>query len=198
MVIMKKEDIVKVLDTIKKKEDKISFLEETIKKLKNKNLIEELEELIESIKSPDISNVVKEEKFSEVKLSLPKERKEENLEDAIAKEEPKIKETGEEKKYKPVVYEARRQLYDDSRIRKPEEIFFDGLKSRLDKAGLLPNDMIFNDKNVKDIRIYMQNMNLPDDKVEKYLDKIIDLKHELYKAAKGKDIGIFNQEYEVE
>lgn len=195
---MKKEDILKVLNKIKKKEDKINFLEETIKKLRDKELIKELEELIEDVKEPDISEIVKEEKFPEVRISVPREKKQETLEDAIAKEEPKIKEAGGEKKYKPVIYEARKQLYSDERIRKPEEIFFNSLKVKLDRVGLLPHDMIFNDKNIKDIKIYMQNMDLPDDKIEKYLDRIIDLKHELYKPVKGKDMGMFNVEYEVE
>lgn len=181
--MVNKEDILKKLEKIKGDDKKTKFLERVIKTLKDKELKKELQE--------NLDDIQEEIKFKE-EFSVPQTKTEklpENLEETIRKEPEPVKK--EEKKYETAKYESKRVLYKTGE----ESPFFDELKFRLDKVGLLPNDMIFNDQNIKDIRMYMQKMDLPQQAIEKYIDKITDVKHNLYK---GKDINMFNMEYEKE
>lgn len=189
-----KKSILDKLEKIKESEEKIKFLRDIIEKLKDDELIEELKFLIEELKDPHIDEVFREEKFSNVEIKRPKQ---ENLEQTIKQEEPITKkEEVKEKKYTRVVeYGVKKTTYEKQ---KEESPFFDILKTKLDRAGLLPRDMIFNQNNIKDIKMYMQKMDIPEDRIERYVDKIADLKHELYDPIKSKKLGIFNIDYEVE
>ncbi|MBS3163171.1 hypothetical protein J4427_00590 [Candidatus Woesearchaeota archaeon] len=193
---MDKKEILEKLSRIEKKEDKIKFLENTIKKLKDKELIKELLEVIEDIKEPDIEQVIREEKFTAPQLKSS-EIKKENLEETVKREEPVIKKDIKEKKYVSTLdYGAGKRItYDNRNVESP---FFDSLKMRLDRAGLLPNDMIFNERNINDIRLYMEKMDIPRDKIDRYVDRITDLKHTLYDPVKAKKLETFNTEYEAE
>ena len=177
---MDKKEILEKLSRIEKKEDKIKFLENTIKKLKDKELIKELLEVIEDIKEPDIEQVIREEKFTAPQLKSSE-----------------IKKDIKEKKYVSTLdYGAGKRItYDNRNVESP---FFDSLKMRLDRAGLLPNDMIFNERNINDIRLYMEKMDIPRDKIDRYVDRITDLKHTLYDPVKAKKLETFNTEYEAE
>ena len=58
--------------------------------------------------------------------------------------------------------------------------------------------MIFTNKNIKDIKIYMGKMDIQKDKIEKYVERITDLKHSLYDPVKAKKLDVFETEYERE
>ncbi|MDD5649565.1 MAG: hypothetical protein PHF86_03995 [Candidatus Nanoarchaeia archaeon] len=192
-MVDEKKTILKKLESIKELDKKIEFLENTIKNLKDKKLIEELKEILEELKFSE-PEFVSHEKFSNIKLKVP--QKEQNLEETIINEAPLVeREKTKETNYLTNDYGTKKDLYKDAKI---EGKFFDTLKSKLGNAGLLPNDMIFKENNINDIKLYMKGMNLPEDKIEKYVDRIIDLKHELYNSEKTKSIGMFNVEYERE
>lgn len=194
MVKLDRKYILEKLEKIEEKEQKIKFLDETIKKIKDEELKKELQSLLEEIKNPTIDEIVREERFSTIELKTP-QIKPENLEQTI-KEEPIIKkEETKERKYKQTIdYGIKKTTYEDTKIESP---FFDQLKTRLDRAGLMPSNMIFTEKNVRDIKIYMSAMKIPEDKIEKYIDRIADIKNSLYEA-KEKKLGMFNVEYERE
>lgn len=186
-----KKSILKKLEDIEDLNEKIKFLEKIIKELKDKKLIEELKELIEDLKNPQ-EQLIRSE-FSNIKLKFPKEQ---NLEQTIIREQP-ITEKKEDKKidYLTKDYNTKKDLYTDAKIESP---FFNKIKMGLDNAGLLPKDMIFKENNIKDIKMYMEKMKLPEDKIEKYIDRIVDTKHELYNPEKIKKLGMFDIKYENE
>ncbi|MBU0930059.1 MAG: hypothetical protein KJ623_03220 [Nanoarchaeota archaeon] len=190
-----KKSILNKLEKIKKTEEKIKFLEDIIEKLNDDELKEELKFLIEEIKDPHIDEVIQEQRFSNIETKKPEIK--ENLEQTITREEPLIKkEEVKEKRYNPLAeYGVRKTTYEKEKTESP---FFDILKVKLDRAGLLPRDMIFNENEIKSIRAYMQKMDIPEDRIERYVDKIADLKHELYDPIKAKSIKSFNVDYEVE
>ncbi len=178
--MVNKEDILKKLEKIKGEDKKTKFLERVIKTLKDKELKKELQENLDDLAQEEIKS---KEEFSVPQIKT--EKSIENLEEVVKEESVKK----EEKKYEMTKYEAKKGLYKTGE-------FFDELKGRLDRVGLLPNDMIFNDKNIKDIRIYMQKMDLPQQTIEKYIDRITDVNHNLYKGTKN--VNMFDMEYEAE
>ena len=188
--MVNKKEVFEKLGKIEKTEDKIKFLENILKRLKDKDFIKELQELLEELKEPELE-FAKEEKFSVPQTKI--EQKQENLEEFVRREEPEVKkeETKEKKYVSDLDYGVKSVKYKDTRVESP---FFDKLKMRLGNAGLLPNDMIFTDKNIKDIKLYMGKMDIPQDRIEKYVERITDLKHSLYDPVKTKNT--FEMEYE--
>src|SRR3989344_3708997 len=193
--MVNKAEILEKLKKIKNKDAKIRFIENLVRKIKDREFIRILQELLEELKSPEIEQIVRQERFTAPEIkALPKK---ETLEESIRREEQKIKkeETKEKKYVSTLDYGSKRVKYQDTRVESP---FFDKLKMRLDNAGLLPNDMIFTDKNIKDIKIYMGKMDIQKDKIEKYVERITDLKHSLYDPVKAKKLDVFETEYERE
>jgi len=119
--------IIEELEEIEKIDDKIDYLEKTIKKTKDEELKEKLSLMLNAIKFPEKENI--ERKFQEVEETPVYEEKAENLENLIERAPEVKKLEAEEDKNKKIEYwEVGEDLYESpgiqrGRARKEEIIF---------------------------------------------------------------------------
>lgn len=198
--MVKINEILEKIEKIESLQEKIKFVELMIENLehkeKDKELRKKLRDLVSSLEELEEK---KDNGFLDrenINVSVEPVKQEKNLENEVSKEPVTREEKTEERKYVKTPLYQDQQKYTTGRV---DSSLLYKIEQGLERKNLIPEDRIFKSSDLKDIKMYMQNMGLTRNEISRFTKEItgFDLENYETKDIKGtKDIRMFKN-YEV-